>query len=873
MPLNFNSKQQQGQYHDEKAQSSGRVNPLGQVAIQFHRNTTQLKYWFDKVQNDAAACRPAQRARPRRGSTALVDEFLSEKTSTSPKPRLNIAIHICGSRGDVQPFIPIAKLLQAPPHGHRVRICTHPAFKDFVESNGIEFFSIGGDPEALMAYMVKNPGLLPNMQSVKAGDIGKRRKEMAEMIEGTWRSCIEAGDGMGEKVPALNVDAAQDLFLADAIIANPPSMGHIHCAEKLGIPLHIIFTMPWSPTKAFHHPLAAMEYGEVEASMANYFSFGIMELLTWQGLGDIINRFRTQTLRLDAISPLWGHQLIPRLRVPYSYLWSQVLIPRPSDWGPHISVTGFSFLKAGLDYTPPEDLADFLAKGPPPVYIGFGSIVVDDPAGLTKLIFEAVKLAKVRAIVSKGWGGVGGGEVPDDVYLIGNCPHDWLFQRVSCVVHHGGAGTTAAGIALGKPTVVVPFFGDQPFWGQMIAKAGAGPVPVPFKQMTAQSLAESITFALKDEVKVAVQHMAESIAEEDGSGNTMRDFEEKLDLDGMRCHLCPERLAIWQDKQTGTHLSGFAAVTLAEQHVLDPKHLRSLRHRHWYTHEGAEAPFVGAIAAFGGFVSSVGTATTEFSNRLKKRSEREDIEALARIVTNGAEEELDRKKGITSKQFNHLAYRIAKKSCEEDPAKNFTKPQARPGLVAIRKKVAEKKARGGRGFQIASATSHYVCDLGAASAQAPVALFYNMANGFRNLPSYAIRNDPARRRDEIKGFGSGCKLAGKEFVLGFGDAFQGLVRHPYLGAKQEGALGFGKGIGRGIGGFYFHVFAAIFGLPGYFLKGIEKELLRRHLTTLQAEIILIQLRRSSLEWRQASEAEKAEVLEKWKEVKASIAKH
>lgn len=610
MPLIFDKKQRHGEYHDEKAQSTGRVNTFGQVAINFHKNTAHLRYWFNKLQNDAAACRPAQSAKPRRGSTAIVDEFVSGKTNAPLKPKLNIAIHICGSRGDVQPFIPIAKLLQAPPHGHRVRICTHPAFKDFVvgcnialkntqkliqceqESNGIEFFSIGGDPEALMAYMVKNPGLLPNMQSIKAGDIGKRRKEMTEMIHGTWRSCIEAGDGMGERIPALNVDAPEDLFIADAIIANPPSMGHIHCAEKLGIPLHIVFTMPWSPTKAFHHPLAAMEYGEVEASMANYFSFGIMELLTWQGLGDIINKFRTQTLNLDAISPLWGHQLIPRLRVPYSYLWSQALIPRPADWGPHISVTGFSFLDAGSNYIPPQDLTDFLAEGPPPVYIGFGSIVVDDPVGLTKLIFDAVGLAKVRAIVSKGWGGVGAGEIPENVYLIGNCPHDWLFERVCCVVHHGGAGTTAAGIALGKPTVVVPFFGDQPFWGQvrscilkcisanvltcaqMIAKAGAGPVPVPFKQMTAQSLAESITFALQDSVKTAVRKMADSIAEEDGSGGAFRDFEEKLGLDQMRCHLCPERLAIWRDKQSGAHLSGFAAVTLAERKLLDPRHLR-----------------------------------------------------------------------------------------------------------------------------------------------------------------------------------------------------------------------------------------------------------------------------------------------------------
>ena len=96
------------------------------------------------------------------------------------------------------------------------------------------------------------------------------------------------------------------------------------------------------------------------------------------------------------------------------------------------------------------------------MYIGFGSIVVDDPTGMTKLIFEAVKLAGVRALVSKGWGGLGADEIgiPEDVFMLGNVPHDWLFKHVSAVVHHGGAGTTAAGIAAGKPTVVVPFFGD-----------------------------------------------------------------------------------------------------------------------------------------------------------------------------------------------------------------------------------------------------------------------------------------------------------------------------------------------------------------------------------------------------------------------------
>lgn len=142
------------------------------------------------------------------------------------------------------------------------------------------------------------------------------------------------------------------------------------------------------------------------------------------------------------------------------------------------------------------------------------------------------------------------------------------------MVHHGGAGTTAAGIALGKPTVVVPFFGDQPFWGQMIAKAGAGPKPIPIKQMTSESLAASITFALRDEVAVAVKEMAAQIAEEDGAAETVHDIEQALNVDEMRCHLCPERLAVWTDKRTGTHLSGFAGSVLAEQKLIHPKDLR-----------------------------------------------------------------------------------------------------------------------------------------------------------------------------------------------------------------------------------------------------------------------------------------------------------
>jgi hypothetical protein len=259
------------------ASASGRVDSEGRVNVKFHSNPRQLTEYFEKFQG-AFSERPEKAGKKRH-------TYINEEDPEKPirTPRLNIAIHIVGSRGDVQPFIPIAQLLVRK-YGHRVRICTHPNFKDFVESNGIEFFSIGGDPEALMAYMVKNPGLLPSKESFKAGDPGKRRQEMSEIFQGVWRSCIEAGDGMtAVPVRAGNVEKMKDLFLVDAIIANPPSMAHIHCAEKLNVPLHMVFTMPWSPTKAFHHPLAAMSYGEAEQSTANYLSFMMMELLTWEG--------------------------------------------------------------------------------------------------------------------------------------------------------------------------------------------------------------------------------------------------------------------------------------------------------------------------------------------------------------------------------------------------------------------------------------------------------------------------------------------------------------------------------------------------------------------------------------------------------------
>lgn len=191
---------------------------------------------------------------------------------TTPVPcdvKLNIVIQIVGSRGDVQPFLALGNALQK--HGHRVRIATHGAFEDFVKASYLEFFPIGGDPAKLMAYMVKNPGLIPQMQTLREGEIKKKQLMVAEMLGGCWRSCIEDDPD------------SQEPFVADAIIANPPSFAHVHCAQALGIPVHLMFTMPWSTTRAFPHPLANLNSTSMNTTTANWVSYGVVEWLTWQG--------------------------------------------------------------------------------------------------------------------------------------------------------------------------------------------------------------------------------------------------------------------------------------------------------------------------------------------------------------------------------------------------------------------------------------------------------------------------------------------------------------------------------------------------------------------------------------------------------------
>jgi UDP:flavonoid glycosyltransferase YjiC (YdhE family) len=183
--------------------------------------------------------------------------------------KLNIVIQVVGSRGDVQPFIALGNELQHD--GNRVRIATHDVFGPFVREHGLEFYPIGGDPAELMAYMVKNPGLIPHLGSIRDGELQRKRAMVAEMLHGCWKSCID--DDPQTSAP----------FVADAIIANPPSFAHVHCAQALGIPVHLMFTMPWTSTRAFPHPLANLKHSNTSSNIANFVSYGLVEWITWQG--------------------------------------------------------------------------------------------------------------------------------------------------------------------------------------------------------------------------------------------------------------------------------------------------------------------------------------------------------------------------------------------------------------------------------------------------------------------------------------------------------------------------------------------------------------------------------------------------------------
>ncbi|KAL2262360.1 hypothetical protein VTK26DRAFT_1585 [Humicola hyalothermophila] len=802
-----------------------------------------------------------------------------------PPPRLNVVIQIVGSRGDVQPFVALGQVLRDT-YGHRVRLATHANFRSFVEENGLEFFNIGGDPAKLMAFMVKNPGLMPGLDALKSGEIKMRRQEIHEILMGCWRSCIDAGDGMG--VPPVNTSSRP--FVADAIIANPPSFAHIHIAEKLGIPLHMMFTMPWTPTRAFPHPLADIVSANTDVAMTNYVSYALVEMMTWQGLGDMINRFRTNVLELEPISLLWAPGLLARLRVPTTYCWSPALTPKPADWAPEITVSGFYFLDLESNYAPPPDLAWFLQAGPPPVYIGFGSIVVDDPDALTRAVFGAVIKAGVRAVVSKGWGDIGGdaANVPEGVFMLGNCPHDWLFKHVSAVVHHGGAGTTAAGIKAGKPTVIVPFFGDQIFWGSMIARSGAGPAPIPYKKLTAESLAAAICEALRPETTARARELGEKIQLEKGADVGGKSFHQFLNTDNLRCSLAPSRVAVWRVRRSKIRLSALAAAVLVKEGLLRYSDLKLYRPIEYNTEEQPWDPISAVALALAGDIGALTMALADFPREVfkskKENAGADPSSSHSRTPSASIPFQPTSHGSVESLVSSSLsAFSLPTTSnLIPQPTNSSTAP------TVPRRQTPSVSGRGGEGdpsdpppastatnvaanIDLAVASGKSVARIVEAAAKFPPNFCLGLARGFRNAPRL-YNDDTVRPTEKVTGFLSGVKVAGKEFGLGMYDGVAGLVTQPLRGAEKEGGKGLLKGVGKGIGGLIFKPAAAVWSLPAYTMQGVMVEVGNALVERGRGMrgVVESRVRQGEEDWAGATAGERGDIVARWVEKKEEL---
>ena len=577
-----------------------------------------------------------------------------------------------------------------------------------------------------------------------------------------------------------------------------------------------MFTFPYTPTQQFPHPIANIvpNKSNVDAHYVNFMSYPLVEGLTWQGLGDIVNHFRTKTLELAPVSALWAPNATYRAKVPYSYMWSPALCEKPKDWGPEIDITGFVFLDLASNFTPPKALADFLDAGEPPIYVGFGSIVVDDPNAFTEMIFEACKKAGVRALVNKGWGGFGktNADTPSNIFMLENTPHDWLFPRVKAVVHHGGAGTTAIGLKLAKPTMIVPFFGDQPFWGGRVAAAKAGAHQcIPYKTLTIDQFVEGIKQCLTKEAQENVQRIADRIAlEGDGAENAVKSFHRSLPLAGrhnMRCSILQDRAAVWQLRKSFLRLSALAADILHETGKIRWEDLKLLRHYKWADFDGPGEPITGGVAAVKDSLFDIGQGFGMVPVHMAKHIEKHSEQQRKRQAIEVRKKERERQDA--SMKDNSVIPAATKRP-------QATRDETSATVNGIRSEALPK--------QLAEDVGSGLKKSGMALVTLPNDLFFAVVQGFHNAPR--LWGDVSVRKPvRITGFKSGCTAARNEFTHGIYDAWTGLITQP-VGAWEDADSTAAKvaslpvGLGKGIGGFVLKNLTAVIGPPAYIGRGV-----------------------------------------------------
>ncbi|RMZ72997.1 Sterol 3-beta-glucosyltransferase [Pyrenophora seminiperda CCB06] len=383
----------------------------------------------------------------------IFDDPLASFVDFKPSEPLTIVCLTIGSRGDVQPYIALCKALLK--EGHKPRIATHAEFEPWVRKHGIDFAVVDGNPAELMKICIDH-GMFTYGFMKEANS--KFRGWLDDVCSSSWRACQGA----------------------DVLIESPSTMAGIHVAEALEIPYFRAFTMPWTRTRAYPHAFSVLE--TKMGGGYNSLTYITFDTIFWAAISGQINRWRRRELGLQGTTQ---HKMQAALR-PFLYNFSPHVVPPPLDWPDWVRVTGYWFLDESDTYEPPTELTSFIQKaridGKKLVYVGFGSIVIDDPAALTKTVVDSVLKADVRCVLSKGWSDrletkdASKPEVPlpPEIFQIQAAPHDWLFKQMDAAVHHGGSGTTGASLRAGIPTIIKPFFGDQFFFAQRVEDLGVG---------------------------------------------------------------------------------------------------------------------------------------------------------------------------------------------------------------------------------------------------------------------------------------------------------------------------------------------------------------------------------------------------------------
>jgi sterol 3beta-glucosyltransferase len=399
-----------------------------------------------------------------------------------------IMVLTAGSTGDFEPFAALAERLGR--RGHTVTLTADAGFERLAPDTPVEFAPIRADFQSLV----------PMPERKRLSLRGEVFPVMRSMLEDSWTVARS-------RQP-------------EVIVAHQKSLAAPHLAEKLGVPHVQALTVPMlTPTREFPLPgIVRHNLGPV----LNRASYRLVNLLTRPYAG-LIRDWRSESLALR-----------PRTNPPAPartlYCYSPNLVPTPLDWPPNTIATGFWLREESSEAEPLNPaLESFLAAGAPPIYIGFGSSVGPDPAHLGAVVSDAVRQAGIRAVIASGWGALSGVQSNSNTMVIKSAPHRSLFPRVTAVVHHGGAGTTAAGLLASRPTIICPFQGDQHFWGAAVYRAGAGPEPMPVKKLATERLASAIQTANDDAgMRTRATELSERIAQENGADRACEQIERTL---------------------------------------------------------------------------------------------------------------------------------------------------------------------------------------------------------------------------------------------------------------------------------------------------------------------------------------------------------